>query len=439
MDEFLWGVATSSYQIEGASKEDGKGASIWDTFCEKYPERIADRKDASISCDHYHHMREDVAIIQQLGINAYRFSISWPRILPKGIGEINPLGIECYQNLIQELLQKGITPFLTLYHWDLPEALQEKGGWLNPESPEWFASYAKVVAKYFGKQVKYMVTFNEPQVFMGEFVSGKGAPGKKSNKKEVLQMAHHVLLAHGRAVQEIRKIDKSIQIGYAPTFAPYYPVNEKEESIQEARKRNFEIKNKKDYMWNITWWSDPILLGHYPEDGVTLFGKDMPEVTNQDMKIIAEPIDFYAQNIYYGNPVGGGRKQKGKTAMNWPMDPEVLYWGTKFLYERYQKPIFITENGVAFEDVISPDGKVHDQDRIQFLEKYIDQLLKAKQEGIPVKGYFIWSLFDNFEWLNGYTKRFGIVYIDYETQKRIIKDSGYWYENKIAQYKKENS
>lgn len=439
MQDFLWGVATSSYQIEGASKEDGKGASIWDTFCEKYTERIADRKDASISCDHYHHMKQDVAIIQQLGINAYRFSISWPRILPEGTGDINPLGIQFYQNLIQELLQKGITPFLTLYHWDLPQALQEKGGWLNPESPEWFASYAKVVAKYFGKQIKYMVTFNEPQVFMGEFVSGKGAPGKKASKKEVLQMAHHVLLAHGRAVQEIRKINKNIQIGYAPTFAPYYPVNEKEETIQEARKRNFEIKNKKDYMWNITWWSDPILLGHYPEDGIALFGKDMPKVTNQDMKIIAEPIDFYAQNIYYGNPVGGGRKQKDKTAMNWPIDPEVLYWGTKFLYERYQKPIFITENGVAFDDVISPDGKVHDQDRIQFLEKYIHQVLKAKQEGIPVKGYFIWSLFDNFEWLNGYTKRFGIVYIDYESQKRIIKDSGYWYQNRIENYKKENS
>lgn len=446
--DFIWGVATSAYQIEGASKEGNRGTSIWDEFCKKYPEKILDEKSGDIGCDHYHRYQEDVALMHSLGIQAYRFSISWSRILPQGIGEINKEGINFYRKLVQELIQKGITPFLTMYHWDLPEALEKKGGWLHPDSPEWFANYASILAKEFGDLIGYMITFNEPQVFIGEYVSGKGAPGRKASKKEVLQMAHHVLLGHGRAVQEIRKINPSIQIGYAPTFDFYYPANGKKEEIEACEHLNFSIIDKPNYMWNVTWWSDPILLGRYPKDGLTLFQKDLPNITKEELSIISQPIDFYAQNIYHGTPIQwdektkqikeAKRKNTKKTQMNWSIDPEVMYWGIKFLYERYQKPIYITENGAAFQDKITPDGKIHDQERIEFLSSYSKQVLKAKQEGIPVKGYFIWSLLDNFEWLQGYTKRFGIIYVDNETQRRIIKDSGYWYQNFIQTLKKEN-
>lgn len=436
MKNFFWGVATSSYQIEGAADKDGRAHSIWDTFCEQYPERIEGRANGKQACNHYYQYKEDIAIMQELGIGAYRFSISWSRILPQGTGEINMAGITFYRNLIDELLQKGITPFLTLYHWDLPQALQDQGGWLNSNSPEWFASYATTIATYFGDTVKYMITFNEPQVFMGEFVSGKGAPGKKANRKEVLQMAHHVLLAQGRAVQEIRKVHKDIKIGYAPTFTFYYPVTEGD--IEEARRLNFSIQDTDDYLWNVTWWSDPVLLGHYPAEGLAIFKEDMPVVTEEEMKIIAEPIDFYGQNIYQGSPVGGKRKNNKKTEMKWSIDPEVLYWAPKFLYERYHIPIILTENGIASKDTITKEGRIEDTKRISFLESYITQLLKAKEEGIPIDGYFVWSLLDNFEWLNGYEKRFGLVYVDYASQKRIIKDSGYWYRDYIKQQKKGN-
>lgn len=444
--DFVWGAATASYQIEGAWNEDGKGLSIWDVFSHE-PNKICEGHTGDVACDHYHRYKQDVKLMKQLGIKAYRFSISWPRLIPNGVGKLNPKGVEFYSNLIDELLENGIEPYITLFHWDYPYELYKKGGWLNDDSVNWFADYAARVAELFSDRVKNFITFNEPQCFIGEsYLGAAHAPGLRVSYKDVFQMCHNVLKAHGAAVIALRKNAKQpIKIGYAPTGTVCYPSSENEADIEAARKNMFKCNYiNNGVMWNISWWSDPVILGKYPQDGLKLYKEYLPEITDEDMKLINQPIDFFGSNIYNGeevksdsngNPVIVARKiGHGKTAIQWTVTPESLRWGPRFYYERYKLPFFITENGMSAHDVVSLDGKVHDPNRIDFLNRYLIELEKATDDGVDIGGYFQWSFMDNFEWAKGYTERFGLVYVDYETQQRIPKDSAYWYKNWIEEH-----
>lgn len=444
--DFVWGAATASYQIEGAWNEDGKGLSIWDVFSHE-PNKICEGHTGDVACDHYHRYKQDVKLMKQLGIKAYRFSISWPRLIPNGVGKLNPKGAEFYSNLIDELLENGIEPYITLFHWDYPYELYKKGGWLNDDSVNWFADYAARVAELFSDRVKNFITFNEPQCFIGEsYLGAVHAPGLRVSYKDVFQMCHNVLKAHGAAVIALRKNAKQpIKIGYAPTGTVCYPSSENEADIEAARKNMFKCNYiNNGVMWNISWWSDPVILGKYPQDGLELYKEYLPEITDEDMKLINQPIDFFGSNIYNGeevksdsngNPVIVAHKiGHGKTAIQWTVTPESLRWGPKFYYERYKLPFFITENGMSAHDVVSLDGKVHDPNRIDFLNRYLIELEKATDDGVDIGGYFQWSFMDNFEWAKGYTERFGLVYVDYETQQRIPKDSAYWYKNWIEEH-----
>lgn len=436
---FIWGTATASYQIEGAAYEDGKGRNIWDEFC-KQPGKIVDHSSGDIACDHYHRYKEDVKLISEMGVNAYRFSLNWSRILPDGIGEINQEGINFYNNLIDELLSKGIEPYITLFHWDYPSALEEKGGWLNPKSPEWFEYYTKIVAHAFGDRVKNFITFNEPQcIIYAGYCVGTFAPGRIESNEITVKMAHNILISHGLAVRTLREEIPDCKIGYAPCCDPAIPLTDSEEDIEAAREAFFSVDEK---LWALScsWWSDPVVLGKYPEEILQKIGQYLPENYEKDMKIICQPLDFYGHNIYKGFRYKKGANGPVKepfpigyphTVNGWPVTPECLYWAAKFLYERYKLPFIITENGISGRDIISLDGKIHDDFRIEYLQKYLLQLKKASNEGVDVRGYFVWSLMDNFEWQQGYIERFGMIYVDYETLKRIPKDSYYWYKKTI--------
>ena len=440
--DFVWGAATSSYQIEGTGRDSGKGQNIWDVFT-KEPGRVYEGHTGDIACDHYHRFREDVAYMKELGLKGYRFSIDWSRVLPEGTGKVNEQGIDFYNAVIDELLEQGIEPYITLYHWELPYEIYKRGGWMNPEIVEWFGQYARLVAERFSDRVKYFFTLNEPQCFVGlGFLQGCHAPGVKAPLRDTFEMAHNALKAHGRAVQMLRAYGKqNVQIGYAPTSGMCYPEKETPKDIEAARKALFALPDDlSNWTWNVSWWSDPVILGKYPEEGMKKYEKYLPVITDEDMKLISQPIDFYGQNIYNGRCIRMGtdgrpeevRRPAGfpKTATNWPVTPEALYWGPKFLYERYRKPIYITENGMACHDTVSQDGKVHDPNRIDFLARYLKNLKRAAEE-IDIRGYFQWSLMDNFEWDKGYAERFGIIYVDFETQERIWKDSAYWYRDLI--------
>ena len=438
-NDFIWGGASASYQIEGAAYEDGKGLSIWDMFC-KQGGRVLNDASGDIACDHYHRYREDVAIMKELGYKAYRFSIAWPRIIPEGTGTINEKGLDFYDRLLDSLEDAGITPYATLFHFDYPYNLFRKGGWMNEDSSKWFAEYTSVVAKRFGHRLKNYFTLNEPQVFMSfSYDEIFHAPGIRMPIWDKLLMAHNVLLAHGRSVQALRSLVPNVKVGWAPTAHAHYPVSDSPEDREAAQKAFFDITEKA--FWSVSLWSDPVFFGKYPEGLFTLHGKYMPKIGPNDMEIISEKLDFLGQNIYNGAPVrsngNGGyefvqRKQGyASTAFKWPVTPESLYWGPVFLWERYKIPILITENGLSCHDVVSLDGKVHDPNRIDFLHRYLRCLHKAAEDGVDVRGYFHWCVTDNFEWGKGFTERFGMVYCDFETQERIIKDSGYWYRDVI--------
>lgn len=441
-ENFVWGAATSAYQIEGAVKEDGKGEHIWDVYV-KEPGHIYGGHNGNSACDHYHRFREDVSIMKEIGIMAYRFSIDWSRVLPEGFGSVNESGIAFYDSLIDELLKNGIEPYITLHHWELPYEIYKRGGWMNPQIVEWFGEYARLIAGRFSDRVTHFFTLNEPQCFVGlGYLTGDHAPGIKAPLRDTFEMAHNALKAHGRAVQMLRQYGKQrLTVGYAPTCGMCYPETEKAEDIEAARQALFAMnQDDRNWTWNVSWWSDPVLLGNYPEEGLKRYEPYLPRITDEDMKLIAEPIDVYGQNIYNGRCIRMGRdgmpeevkRCEGfpKTAVSWPVTPEALYWGTRFLYERYRKPIYITENGMSCHDVVSIDGKVHDPNRTDFLARYLKELKRAAGE-IDLRGYFHWSLMDNFEWEKGYSERFGLVYVDYQTQKRMKKDSAYWYQDVI--------
>ena len=418
-EDFVWGVASSAYQVEGRDAGDGAGHMIWDTFTEEG--RILDGTDAATACDHIHRYKEDYKLMRLLGIRAYRFSISWARLMPEGTGAVNEKAVALYRDMILEMKRNGITPYLTMYHWELPQALQDLGGWLNEDIIGWFGEYARVVAEKFSDICEYFITLNEPQCFVGlGHLRGVHAPGRKMEYRDTFQIAHNALRAHGQAVMNLRQYaSRPIQVGYAPTCGMAFPESNKPEDIEAARRVLFSFYNPMDnWTWNVAWFSDPVFL-----------------------KLISQPLDFMGQNIYNGYSVRAGKDGEpefvnrpaghSKTAAGWPVTPQCLYWGVKFLYERYKLPLYITENGMSCHDMVSKDGRVHDPNRITFLDTYLSALQKANDEGADVRGYFLWTFVDNFEWDKGYTERFGIVYVDFKTQKRIVKDSAYWYQRVV--------
>ena len=446
--DFIWGAATAAYQIEGAAYEDGKGLSNWDTFCRKAG-AIWQGNTGEVACDHYHHYKADVALMKQLGVQGYRFSISWPRVLPDGRRVVNEKGIAFYDRLLDELLQAGITPACTLFHWDFPEALQQVGGWQQREVADWFGDYAALLADRFSDRIKMWMTLNEPQAFLSNgYQRGTHAPGLKLDLPEMLALTHNVLRAHARAVLALRAGNKggTCQVGIAPAFnGLVFPASDQPEDIAAAREQTFRVTDFKQ--WHLPWLLDPILRGIYPADGLAKWGGDMPKGYEQDLAEMKQPLDFLGTNIYCADPCrrGADGQPEGvaypqgypRTGVDWqPVVPQALYWGPKFLHERYGLPIYITENGCSTRDLISLDGKVHDPQRIDLVHRYLLELARGIGDGVPVKGYFHWSLLDNFEWAEGYKQRFGLVYVDYPTLKRIPKDSFYWYQKVIATHGK---
>lgn len=442
MKEFIWGVATAAYQIEGGYREDGKGDSIWDVLAHEKG-KIRNGETGDVACDHYHRFREDVKLMGELGVSAYRFSIAWSRIFPEGTGKINEKGVEFYSNLIDELLKYGIEPYVTLYHWDLPQKLFEKGGWLNPDMPEWFSEYAYAVGERFGSKVKNFITINEPQCVLGGMNGSGHAPSLKYSLKDRLTASHNLLKAHGSAVKALRRTVKDVKIGFAPCGSVVCPKNNSPEEIERARKAYFTL-GLREPTESVVLFSDPVMLGDYPEEYYAAFKDVLPEIKSGDMELISQPLDFYCQNIYTGDYISSNgvltEREKfsdgfPRTALGWNVVPDALYWGAKFLSERYKKPLIITENGMANCDFVSGDGKVHDPQRIEYIRAYTSALLRAKGEGVDVRGYFYWSLMDNFEWDMGFDPRFGLVYIDYPTLRRIPKDSFYYYKSLISDSK----
>jgi beta-glucosidase len=438
--EFVWGAATSSYQVEGGAFEDGKGLSVWDTFCQN-DKRIWRSQTGNVACDHYHRYKEDVALMKELGLKAYRLSINWPRILPAGIGKVNTAGLDFYSRLIDELLDAGIDPWITLFHWEYPQELYYKGGWLNPESPEWFAEYASVVVRHLSDRVTHWMTLNEPQCFI-ELGHRKAnhAPGIILDQRDILLAGHHSLISHGKAVQAMRSASaRNIKIGMAPAAFPRLPGSTRKKDVDMAYDITFSVPKKDG--WNISWWLDPVFLGHYPEDGLKLFEKDLPRITPEDLKTICQPLDFFGVNIYTGHYVKQGADGNmveipdkpgcDITMLYWPVVPEVLYWAPKFLYQRYKLPIVITENGMSNTDWVFRDGKVHDPQRIDFMHRHLKEFARAGEDGAEIMGYFHWTFMDNFEWARGYRERMGLVHIDFTTLKRTPKDSAYWYRDVI--------
>jgi len=438
---FIWGAATSAYQVEGAARASGRGASVWDLFCHT-DGKVHGGHTGDVACDHFHRYASDVEIMAWLGLKAYRLSVSWPRVMPAGTGAVSRDGLAFYDRLVDRLLDAGIDPWVTLFHWDLPLELHHQGGWLNAQSPHWFEAYAAQIVDLLSDRVSHWMTINEPQIFVGlGYGTGIHAPGHQLPFSEQLLVAHRALLAHGRAVTVIRGRAKTPPtIGWAPVGRVCYPATDSPADVAAARVATMAVTAKD--CWNNTWFADPVCLGHYPEDAMALFGRDVPTVAPGDMELISQPLDFYGVNIYSGEPVQAGGPQgwspvqrppgSPQTAMGWPVSPESLEWGPRFLFDRYKLPIVITENGMASHDVVSLDGQVHDPARIDFLARYLGALQRAIAGGVDVRGYFQWSLLDNFEWAEGYRQRFGIVYVDYQTQKRTPKASAHWYKDVIA-------
>jgi beta-glucosidase len=430
---FIWGVATASYQIEGSPLADGTGMSIWHTFSHT-PGNIKNGDTGDIACDHYKRYKEDVELMKELGVKGYRFSISWPRIFPKGSGEINQKGLDFYNRLIDELLSKDIIPFITIYHWDLPFELQLKGGWANRDIADRFAEYSKVLFENFGDRVKHWITLNEPWVvaFVGHLF-GIHAPGMK-DIFVTFHVVHNLLRAHAKAVEVFRNTVTDGKIGITLNNTAVTPASDSPEDKLAAETMH--------QMNNYPLFLNPIFKGNYPDRVLENARQFLPENFEEDLPEIQKSIDFVGINYYSGSlvkydPESPMMKIKvvprdlPKTEMGWEIEPEGFYRILKGVHDEYSpKEIYVTENGAAFDDTVE-DGKVHDENRIDYLRKHFEQALRAIEDGVRLKGYFVWSLLDNFEWAEGYSKRFGLVYVDYPTQGRILKDSAKWYKDVI--------
>jgi beta-glucosidase len=428
---FVWGVASSAFQIEGASAADGKGTSIWDEFC-RLPGVIADGSDGEIACDHYNRLESDLDLIAGLGVGAYRFSISWPRIQPAGSGAISALGLDFYSRLVDGLLERGIEPFATLYHWDLPATLQrEHNGWADRTTAYRFADYAALVAQRLGDRVRSFATHNEPWVTatIGHEL-GHFAPGVKS-RAIATQVSHHCLLSHGLASQALRSVRGDVDVGIVLNLSPVYSATESAADVAQASREDGLL---------VRWYLDPLLRGEYPADILDHLAADAPHMQAGDAQLIAQPLDFLGVNYYHpvissaARPFEHARDGARVTDMGWEVAPAGITDLLTRLDREYElPPLFITENGAAYRDLVV-DGGVKDEDRRAYIDSHIHAIADAIDHGVDVRGYFLWSLLDNFEWAAGYTKRFGIYYVDYQTQTRILKQSGFWYKDLAAAF-----
>lgn len=436
-ERFRWGTATSAYQIEGATQIDGRGPSIWDTFV-RLPGKIRDGTNADIADDHYRLYKEDVALMKGLGVTTYRFSIAWPRLFPEGRGAPNPKGLAFYQRLIDELLANGIEPYITLYHWDLPQALQDRGGWESRDTTQAFGDYAAYVARQLGDRVKHFFPLNEMKAFV-ELGYGDNvfAPGLALPKERLYQIRHHVVLAHGLGVQAVRANGRSgVKVGPAENMTVALPDVETPSNARAAQEATRELNAA---------YLTVILEGRYTDEYLKAAGADAPRFTEADLKTISTPVDFVGINVYGpGAFVRALDKVPGYAQLQLPASyphmksswldfaPQTLYWAPRHLQKLWNvKEIYITENGTSSSDKPEADGRVDDLDRVMFLRQYLAQLLRATEEGVPVRGYFVWSLLDNFEWADGLETRFGLHYVDYKTLKRTPKLSATFYKGVI--------
>jgi beta-glucosidase len=440
-DDFVWGVATSAYQIEGAHDVDGRTPSIWDTFC-RQPGAIDNADTGDVACDHYHRWQEDLDLVTRLGLDAYRFSIAWPRVLPEGIGTVNQKGIDFYDALVDGMLERGITPFATLYHWDLPQALQDAGGWPRRETAFAFEEFTSVVIDALSDRVRHWTTLNEPlcSAWLGH-LEGVMAPGVKDVTAAV-NTSFHLHLAHGLAVQVIRAVAKQPpQVGIVNNLSPATPASDRPEDVAAARRADGHTNR---------WWLDPIHGRGYPADMVEVYGVE-PPARDGDLDLIAAPLDYVGVNYYFrevvrDRPDGGLLRLENvpvdnavRTAMDWEVHPQGLEDILVRVAADYSpRAIYVTENGSAWRDEPDADGFVNDEDRIAYLDSHIAACAAAVERGAPIAGYFAWSLLDNFEWAYGYDKRFGLVRVDYETQRRTVKASGHWFAQLVRGSKSAN-
>ncbi len=443
---FLFGAATSAYQIEGGWDADGKGPSIWDHFARR-PGRIHRDHTGDVACNTYFDFQTDVEIMRQLGLDAYRFSVAWPRVLPEGRGAVNEKGLDYYDRLVDALLDAGIQPFVTLFHWDLPLALQrDMGGFDSRDCATLFADYAEVVGRRLGDRVKHWITLNEPWVHatLGH-LRGMHAPGRL-NPRAYLRVIHHQLLGHGLAAARLKALDGAAQVGISLNLSPFYSASDRPLDRAAAERGDLIINRL---------FLDPLLRGHYPAALWNRLGPLRPKVATGDMAIIAHPLDFLGVNYYtrvrvrhawyvpllrlwpheLPGPAASRRADDERySQMGWEVYPAGLYELLFRLKQEYGNPaLYVTENGAAYPDTLTAAGRVHDEARRRYLEQHLAVVAAAARAGVDVRGYFAWSLIDNFEWTYGYDRRFGLVYVDHETQRRVIKDSGYWYRDVIRQ------
>jgi beta-glucosidase len=431
--DFVWGAATAAYQIEGAVDADGRGESIWDRFSAT-PGKVRNGETGAIACDFYNRYPEDVRLIRSLGLDAFRFSIAWPRVLPEGRGRVNEAGLDFYDRLVDELLGNGVEPYVTLYHWDLPQALEDRGGWPARETAEAFVEYVEAVAGRLGDRVTHWITHNEPWVvaWLG-YSWGVHAPGRTSDA-DAIATSHHLLLSHGWAVDVLRREAPNAQVGITLNLAHVDAAGDTPEDLDAARIVDGNLNR---------WYLDPLFRGAYPEDMLEHYAPDAPDVRDGDLEAISAPIDFLGVNNYSRHLVRASANGEGPhmvrdpesqyTDMGWEIYPQGLYQVLARVRDDYGPPaIYITENGAAFGDIRGHDGRVHDPERRDYIAQHVDAVGRALEEGVPMKGYFVWSLLDNYEWAFGYGKRFGIVYVDYPTLERVPKDSALWYRDFVA-------
>jgi beta-glucosidase len=443
-DGFLWGTATASYQIEGAVGEGGRGASIWDTFSHT-PGKVYRGDTGDIACDHYHRLERDLDLMSDLGLEAYRFSVAWPRVQPTGSGTPNREGLDFYRRLVDGLRQRDIVPMLTLYHWDLPQALEDRGGWTSRETSERFAEYAGIVYEALSEEVGHWITLNEPWVaaWMG-YGLGVHAPGR-SDSAAALAATHHLLLGHGLAMERMRSAGDDNQLGVTLNLHPGHPSRDTEADRKAARRVDGQANRL---------YLDPLFRGEYPEDIFSYYrerGADLSFVRDGDLQKISTPIDFLGINYYFRHSVREAPVEEGssvpfadlgarpviphageKTAMGWPVEPEGLKEMLVRIKDEYADvPIYVTENGRAVHDYIDPEGGVDDEERISYLDSHFRAAHEAMERGVDLRGYMVWSFLDNFEWAEGYSKRFGIVFVEYGTQQRVLKSSARWYSEVI--------
>jgi len=432
---FIWGAATAAYQIEGAWNEDGKGESIWDHFSHQ-PGMIENGDTGDVACDHYHLWKEDISLMKTLGLDAYRFSMSWPRLLPDGRGRVNQKGLDFYSQLVDELLKAGIQPFITLYHWDLPQALQDQGGWPVRDTALAFTEYTDLATRHLGDRVKFWATLNEPFVsaYIG-YLEGRHAPGHK-DLGEMMAAAHHLLLAHGWAIPIIRRNSDSGEVGIVLNIVPQVPASDSDVDKAAARQRDGVINR---------WYLDPLAGRGYPDDVIQHYSLPLDFIQPSDMEAIAVPIDLLGVNYYTRGIVRSSEIPESDNApiaifpnpvtteMGWEVYPEGLFDTLVDIHRDYDFPVlYITENGAAFPDHIDADGAVNDPQRVTYIQEHLLATARAIRGGVPVRGYFSWSLLDNFEWAHGYSKRFGLIYVDFQNQRRVLKSSARWYQRVIS-------